>query len=138
MTKRYFTQQIVVRYSDIDYMGHVSNAVYYQYLQDAYVKFMYGLLDAPFSERISQITVKTVCEYVDQVRLGEVLNLRASVVRFGTRSFDIEYLLARRDNDEHVVARGLSTHVTFDYANNVSIPLPGDLKAGVLAYQGSL
>ncbi|HHL4077802.1 MULTISPECIES: acyl-CoA thioesterase [Burkholderia] len=138
MTKRYFTQQIVVRYSDIDYMGHVSNAVYYQYLQDAYVKFMYGLLDAPFSERISQITVKTVCEYVDQVRLGEVLNLRASVVRFGTRSFDIEYLLARRDNDEHVVARGLSTHVTFDYVNNVSIPLPGDLKAGVLAYQGSL
>ncbi|RQU08064.1 acyl-CoA thioesterase [Burkholderia cenocepacia] len=138
MTKRYFTQQIVVRYSDIDYMGHVSNAVYYQYLQDAYVKFMYGLLDAPFSERISQITVKTVCEYIDQVRLGEVLNLRASVVRFGTRSFDIEYLLARRDNDEHVVARGLSTHVTFDYANNVSIPLPGDLKAGVLAYQGSL
>ncbi|AWV02641.1 acyl-CoA thioesterase [Burkholderia sp. JP2-270] len=138
MTKRYFTQQIVVRYSDIDYMGHVSNAVYYQYLQDAYVKFMYGLLEAPFSERISQITVKTVCEYVDQVRLGEVLNLRASVVRFGTRSFDIEYLLARRDNDEHLVARGLSTHVTFDYGNNVSIPLPDDLKAGVLAYQGSL
>ncbi|OJA49733.1 acyl-CoA thioesterase [Burkholderia ubonensis] len=138
MMKRHFTQQIVVRYSDIDYMGHVSNAVYYQYLQDAYVKFMYGLLDAPFSERISQITVKTVCEYVDQVRLGEVLNLRASVVRFGTRSFDIEYLLARQDNDKHLVARGLSTHVTFDYGNNISIPLPDDLKAGVLAYQGSL
>ena len=138
MTKRHFTQQIVVRYSDIDYMGHVSNAVYYQYLQDAYVKFMYGLLDAPYSERISQITVKTVCEYVDQVRLGEVLNLRASVVRFGTRSFDIEYLLARRDNDEHLVARGLSTHVTFDYGNNVSIPLPDNLKARVLAYQGGL
>lgn len=138
MTKRHFTQQIVVRYSDIDYMGHVSNAVYYQYLQDAYVKFMYGLLEAPFSERISQITVKTVCEYLDQVRLGEVLTLRASVNRFGSRSFDIEYLLSRRDNEDHLVARGLSTHVTFDYLKNESIPLPDDLKASVLAYQGSL
>jgi acyl-CoA thioester hydrolase len=138
MSKRQFTQQIVVRYSDIDYMGHVSNAIYYQYLQDAYVKFMYGLLGASYNERISQITVKTVCEYLDQVRLGDVLDLRASVTRFGSRSFDIAYEIARNGDEAHLVARGLSTHVTFDYQKNESVPLPCDLKASVLAYQGSL
>ncbi|KMZ11484.1 4-hydroxybenzoyl-CoA thioesterase family active site [Candidatus Burkholderia humilis] len=138
MPKRYFVQQIVVRYSEIDYMGHVSNAIYYQYLQDAYVKFMYGLLGASYSERISQITVKTVCEYLDQVRLGDLLNLCASVTRFGSSSFDIGYEIACEGDQSHLVARGLSTHVTFDYQKNESVPLPNALKASVLAYQGSL
>lgn len=41
-------------------------------------------------------------------------------------------------DDSQVVAKAYSTHVMYDYANRVSLPVPEEFKARVERFQGAL
>jgi acyl-CoA thioester hydrolase len=136
MSKRHYETPIVVKYRDTDSMGHVSSPVYYDYLQHAYLSYMFDLLDLTKTEKLPHIMVKTQCEYVTPALFGDRLTVKSGVVKFGTKSFEIEHVMER--DDKTIVARGLSTHVMFDYATNKTAPVPDDFKQKIIAYQGEV
>jgi acyl-CoA thioester hydrolase len=136
MSKRHYETPIQVKYRDTDSMGHVSSPVYYDYLQHSYLSYMFDLLDLPRSEKLPHIMVKTQCEYLSPAQFGDNLTVRSSVVKFGSKSFELEHVMER--DDSTVVARGASTHVMFDYATNRTAVVPEDFKEKVLSFQGSL
>ncbi|MBI0326070.1 acyl-CoA thioesterase [Burkholderia plantarii] len=136
MSKRHYETPIVVKYRDTDSMGHVSSPVYYDYLQHSYLSYMFDLLDLPKSEKLPHIMVKTQCEYVTPALFGDKLTVKSSVVKFGTKSFEIEHLMER--DDKTIVARGLSTHVMFDYETNKTTPVPEEFKQKIIGYQGEV
>lgn len=136
MAKRHYETPIVVKYRDTDSMGHVSSPVYYDYLQHSYLSYMFDLLDLPHTEKLPHIMVKTQCEYVSPALFGERITVKSSVVKFGTKSFELEHLMER--DDKTIVARGLSTHVMFDYGTNTTAVVPEDFKHKVLSFQGEL
>ncbi|WP_133646413.1 acyl-CoA thioesterase [Paraburkholderia flava] len=136
MSKRHYETPIQVKYRDTDSMGHVSSPVYYDYLQHSYLSYMFDLLDLPRSEKLPHIMVKTQCEYLSPALFGDNLTVRSSVVKFGSKSFELEHVMER--DDSTVVARGASTHVMFDYATNRTAIVPEDFKEKVLTFQGSL
>ncbi|WP_175889520.1 acyl-CoA thioesterase [Burkholderia cepacia] len=136
MSKRHYETPIHVKYRDTDSMGHVSSPVYYDYLQHSYLCYMFDLLGLPRSAKLPHIMVKTQCEYLAPAQFGDNLTIRSSIVRFGSKSFDLEHLMER--DDQTIVARGMSTHVMFDYANNTTQAVPDEFKARVLEFQGSL
>jgi len=141
MSKQYHETQIEVKYRDTDSAGHVSSPVYYDYLQHAYLKFMFSLLDASHSEKIPQIMVKTACEYVKPARFGDILTVRSAVTKFGTKSFEVEYLMSAEGDsrpEPELVARASSTHVMFDYETERTAPVTDDFKRRVLDFQGTL
>jgi acyl-CoA thioester hydrolase len=138
MGKRHFETPIEVKYRDVDSMGHVGSAVYYDYLQHAYLTFMHALLDLPLSEKLPHIMVKTACEYVSPAHYGDRLKVCSSVTRFGSKSFDLEHVMKRDSDDTQIVAKAYSTHVMFDYANNASLPVPEEFKVRVERFQGAL
>ncbi|AJK45334.1 acyl-CoA thioesterase [Burkholderia plantarii] len=136
MSKRHYETPIVVKYRDTDSMGHVSSPVYYDYLQHSYLSYMFDLLDLPKSEKLPHIMVKTQCEYVTPALFGDKLTVKSSVIKFGTKSFEIEHLMER--DDKTIVARGLSTHVMFDYETNKTTPVPEEFKQKIIGYQGEV
>lgn len=136
MSKRHYETPISVKYRDTDSMGHVSSPVYYDYLQHAYLCYMFDLLELPRTEKLPHIMVKTACEYVSPAFFGENLVVKSSVVRFGTKSFELEHIMERED--QSVVARGSSTHVMFDYDTNATAAVPDAFKHQVMAFQGAL
>jgi len=136
--KNYHETQIEVQYRDTDSVGHVSSPVYYEYMQRAYLRYMFHLLDVPFSEKLPHIMVKTSCEYVQPAKFGDVLIVESSVTKFGTKSFELDYLMRKNDPARTVVAKGLSTHVMFDYHTGKTAVVPDDFKNQVLTFQGSL
>lgn len=138
MTKRCFETPIEVKYREVDAMGHVGSAVYYDYLQHAYLSFMHALLDMPPTEKLPHIMVKTACEYIRPAHYGDRLKICSSVTRFGSKSFDLEHLMMLDNNENAIVAKGYSTHVMFDYSNNASLPVPEEFKAKVERFQGAL
>ena len=140
MSKQYHETQIEVKYRDTDSAGHVSSPVYYDYLQHAYLKYMFNLLDAKHSEKLPQIMVKTACEYVKPAHFGDVLTVRSSITKFGTKSFEVEYLMSVDDAkpEPALIARASSTHVMYDYATNRTAPVTDDFKQRVLDFQGTL
>lgn len=141
MSKKHHETTIEVKYRDTDSAGHVSSPVYYDYLQHAYLKYMFNLLNASHSEKLPHIMVKTACEYIKPAKFGDVLTVRSSITKFGTKSFELEYLMCvdePKSAEPVLIAKGSSTHVMYDYANNKTSPVPEDFKSRVLDFQGVL
>lgn len=136
MDTHHFETPIDVKYRDVDAMGHVGSAVYYDYLQHAYLTFMHALLDLPLSRKLPHIMVKTACEYVRPARYGDRLKVCSRVTRFGSKSFDIEHLMRLDEDGEPIVAKAYSTHVMFDYERNATLPVPDAFKTRVERFQG--
>jgi acyl-CoA thioester hydrolase len=97
---------------------------------------MFDLLDLPRTEKLPHIMVKTQCEYVSPALFGDKLTIKSSVTKFGTKSFELEHVMQR--DDDTIVARGLSTHVMFDYDTNSTAAVPDEFKQKVLSFQNEL
>ena len=128
-----FRTHIGVRWSDCDAFGHVNNAVYLTYLEQA--RFAYWnevLRDVPFP---GMVLARVEIDYRAQAFPHEQLEVSAGVVRMGTTSFTVGYEIRKADGTE--VARALSVQVFFDYASGRPVPVDPVFRERVVAYEGS-
>ena len=107
-----------VRFRDCDAMGHVNNAVFSTYLEQARIGVLGGLAEF--------ILARVEIDFRSKLRAGEEVEIRSRCGRIGTKSFDLEHELRA---DGRVVAEAKSVLVGYDYANGGSVPLTEELKA---------
>ena len=136
--RKSFQTNIVIRYRDIDSMGHLSSPVYYDYMQFAYLEYMHKIMEIPKSQKLPHIMVKTSCEYVSQAKYGDGLCVLSHVTKFGGKSFEMEHVIHMNNEHGEVVAKMASVHVMYDYEKQATYPIPDAFKQTVMAYQGSL
>lgn len=127
-----FTIQIPVQFRDLDCMGHVNNAVYFSYMEQARVMFCAQYPEIDFRDpknRVGKglILANISCDFKIPVGLGETIDVEIKVSRIGNSSFDTTYEL-RLANTKTVVATGKSVQVYYDYAVGKSLPLPAHLR----------
>jgi acyl-CoA thioester hydrolase len=101
-----------VRFRDCDAMGHVNNAVYSTYLEQARVGIL-GALE-PF------ILARVEIDFRAELRAGEDVEVRTRCPRIGTKSFDLEHQVWTGDR---LVAEAKSVLVGYDYEASTSVPL---------------
>jgi acyl-CoA thioester hydrolase len=106
-----------VRFRDCDAMGHVNNAVYSTYLEQARIAALGGL-DAFILARVE-------IDFRAELRSGEAVEVRSRCSRIGTKSFDLEHEILAGDR---VVAEAKSVLVGYDYTEGASVPLSDTLK----------
>ena len=111
-----------VRFNDCDPMGHVNNAAYSTYLEQARIGVL-GRLD-PF------ILARVEIDFRAELRAGEEVEVRTRCARIGTKSFELEHVLS---TDGRVVAEAKSVLVGYDYGAAKSVPLPDDLRRRLAA-----
>jgi acyl-CoA thioester hydrolase len=107
-----------VRFRDCDAMGHVNNAVYSTYLEEARI----GVL----GDLVSFILARVEIDFRAELRMGEEVEVRTRCSRIGTKSFDLEHVIAVGDR---VVAEARSVLVSYDYRRGESVPVPDELRA---------
>jgi acyl-CoA thioester hydrolase len=110
-----------VRFRDLDPMGHVNNAVFLTYLEQARIAFFdqHGL---PVGlEDLNLIVARVEIDFRAPVRLGQEVEVAVRATRFGTKSFDLDYELTA---DGATVAEAKSVQVAYDYARREPVPLP--------------
>ncbi len=127
-----FSIQIPVRFRDLDCMGHMNNAVYFSYMEQARVAFCAQFPEIDFrnpQNRIgkSLILASISCEFKIPVGMGQTIEVDITVPRIGNSSFDIAYEL-RLAGTKAVVATGKSVQVYYDYAVGKSLSLPDHLR----------
>lgn len=131
--------QLEVAFRDIDAMGHVNNAVFFAYLETIRIKYLgeimenAGLLDFELLD-LPLILVEATCTYKSPALLGERLTIGAGISRFGTKSFDMLYVVEGEDG--RLVARGKTIQVMYDYMMRNAFPIPDEIKNYVRNYQG--
>jgi acyl-CoA thioester hydrolase len=115
-----------IRFSDIDAMGHVNNAVYLNYLEQARISFFRAILGRPWDWESSGIIVgRNAIDYLSPVRLNDNLIIRTYPVRIGAKSFTVHYDLVRiLEGTEELCAKAESVLVCFDYHQQKTIEVP--------------
>lgn len=106
-----------VRFSDCDAMGHVNNAVYSTYLEQARIAVVGGL--EPF------ILARVEIDFRSELHMDEEIEIRTQCSRIGTKSFDLTHEIWAGDR---LAAEAKSVMVGYDYTTHASVPLPDETK----------
>jgi acyl-CoA thioester hydrolase len=125
-----FRMPIEVRWSDCDAFGHVNNAVYLTYLEQARFAYWHEVLpDVPFP---GMIIARIEIDYRAQAYPRDRLEVRAAVTEMRRSSYWIDYEIVRADGT--VVARARSAQVFFDYSTQRPRPIDPHFRQVVAAY----
>ena len=121
-----FVHEETVRFRDLDSMGHMNNAVYATFLEQARLAFLsqYG------AHVQNMILARLEIDFRSPVELGETIEIAVTPTRVGTKSFDLEYVLRA---DERVVAEAKTVLVAYDYAEARSVEIPDEWKERLAA-----
>lgn len=111
-----------VTFRDLDVFGHVNNAVYLTYIENARIGYMREVLGVESLEDLLVIVAKVNIDFRSRASLGEVLEIGARVSRIGGKSFDLDHEV--RGPDARLVAAASTTLVTFDYSGDTTMPVP--------------
>jgi acyl-CoA thioester hydrolase len=119
-----------VRFRDLDPMGHVNNAVFLTYLEQARVALFFELGAATGLEEMNMIVARVEIDFKAPVRLGQEVEISVRASRFGTKSFDLDYELRV---EGELVAEAKSVQVAYDYDRREPVPVPEDWREKLTA-----
>jgi acyl-CoA thioester hydrolase len=116
-----FVHEEIVRFNELDSMGHVNNAVFLTYLEQARLAW-FGLFaeDEPMPLE-DVILARTEVDFRSPLVFGETLSIGVRPARLGTKSFELEYELRAGDR---LVAEAKSVLVGYDYDVGLSTEVP--------------
>jgi acyl-CoA thioester hydrolase len=128
---------IVVRFSDLDAMGHVNNAVYLTYCEMARVGYLRtaGALGA-FGQ-LDMILARAEVDYRMPIEFNDRLAVQVRAGSIGTKSFTLDYrMLIERDGRRHVACTARTVIVCYDYSAGHSIPVSPALIDSFETFEG--
>lgn len=115
-----------IRFSDIDAMGHVNNAVYLSYFEQARIHFFGQWLEQSWNWKESGILVaRNEVEYKLPLLLSDKVLIHVAVQHIGTRSFTLSYRLERASlGGVELCSTGASVLVCFNAQTQQSTAIP--------------
>ena len=119
-----------IRFVDVDAFGHVNNAHYLTYFEQARVKYFNDIVGWKYDwSKQGIILARAEINYVMPVLFRDDVIIRTRCSRIGNKSFDMEYLIIKMiDDNEVLLADGKTVMVAFDYSLNQSIEIPESWK----------
>lgn len=130
--------QFKVRFSDLDAMGHVNNAAFLTYLEEARIAYFNDVLALPrnsldFGAVIARIEI----DYLHQISIGDELEILTRISEFGNKSATVENLILIKSNQKEVIAAAANTKlVYYDYKKRETIKIPEAVKTIVEKFEG--
>lgn len=129
------THRLQVRFRDCDPLGHVNNAVYLTYLEQArftlwrkQLNFIAKSAGDPGPRGPGFILARAECDFRTQARYGDWLDVKLSLGEFGRSSFNYAYEIVNAESGA-LVAAAKTVLVWFDYDAQKPAPLDEATKA---------
>jgi acyl-CoA thioester hydrolase len=127
---------IPIRWGDMDAQGHVNNAVYFRYMEQARVEWLAAVRHrvGEHLAGIGEVIVTASCTFLLPLTYPGTVTVRMFLGAPGRSSVDSQYELSM---DERIYAEGAAKIVWIDNSTLRSIPLPAALRALCLAQGAS-
>ena len=120
-----FYHNINTRWNDMDSFGHINNAVYLSYIEDARtILFKRWKLN---SQNKSVIVASLKIDYISQVKHPSKLIIGSKISRIGNSSFDILSGIFE-DKQSNPAVISLVTCVCYDYEKATSVEIYDEIK----------
>jgi acyl-CoA thioester hydrolase len=125
MSEFNFYLPVEVRYGDLDPQGHVNNAKYLTYMEQARIEYIHqsGLWEGGSFQDIGIILADAHITFQASIHYGQPVLVGVRVSRLGNKSMTMEYRLEDAQSGEGL-ASGSTTVVTYDYRSQQTIPIP--------------
>jgi acyl-CoA thioester hydrolase len=121
-----FVHRETVRFRDVDALGHVNNAVFLTYLEEARI----GFLQPMGAEATGMILARVEIDFRAPLRTGDEIEIGVRPRKVGTKSFELEYEVRTGDA---VAAEARTVLVSFDYETGRSVEVPRAWREGLAA-----
>ncbi len=129
----HISSSIKVRFADCDMFGHVNNAKFITYLEQARVEYFKHFPEINFLEKKEElpehsfILAEITCTFKSPAYLDEVLIVKIRTSELKRSSFIMEYEITEEKNSR-LVATGKSVAVTYNYKDQQVIPIPDSIR----------
>ena len=138
MTDYKFFHPTEVRYGDLDPQGHVNNAKYLTYFEQARVHYLIqiGLFsrDQSFME-IGVVIADVHIAYHAPTHYQDNIKVGVKTIKLGGKSIVLEQCVMDADTGK-IMASGKVVMVTFDYKDLKSVPVPVEWRKKISEFEG--
>lgn len=123
-----YLHRLATRWSDMDLLGHVNNARFFSFDEDARLAYFHSLWadDPRFWKDYGFILASISCDFLSQLHHPSDLEIGFRIARLGRSSMQTQGALFV---EERVVAVTRGVVVWFDYQQQKTQPLPEPVRA---------
>lgn len=127
-----YEKEMDVRFRDLDSMGHLNNAVYATYLEQARVEYIEDVVEQPLME-IGAVVADLHLDFERPIDWGDEVVVAVRVDELGTSSIPMEYEIRV---DGEIAATGETLMVTFDPEAGEPRPIPDAWRERIQDHEG--
>lgn len=109
-----------IAWGDMDALGHVNNARYFDYFQEARIDWLREL-DIKMTGQTGPVVIHVACTFLKPIVYPATVTIHSKAHSLGNSSMIMDHDLYQ---EETLMAQGVSKIVWIDYTQNKSVPLP--------------
>jgi len=117
-------KDIEISWGDMDAFGHVNNAAYLRYMEDARISWLNSLDEALESDGHGPAVVNININFRRELRFPTTIRVSLNISQASEKRVLNQYVIADRDNPEAVFADAELTLVWIDRKTRRSMPVP--------------
>lgn len=133
-----FSHPVEIRYGDLDPQGHVNNAKYLTYFEQARIEYVIQLglfgRGQSFLE-LGVILADIHITYLEPVFFGQDINVGVRVAKLGLKSMTWAQNVVDAASGREL-AKGTVVVVAYDYQARKTIPIPEEWRRRIMEFEG--
>lgn len=127
-----FETTLEPQFRDIDPFGHVNQAVYLSYLEQARTKYWTQVVGIRHDRTPVAIAAQEI-EYEQPIQLDDTVTIAQTITAMGESSFDIEYAVR---TGEGVAATAHVVLIAYDPETETAVAIPDEWREPIAEYEG--
>jgi len=133
-----FFHPVEVRYGDLDAQGHVNNAKFLTYFEQARLEYSMHL--GLFARNQSFMDLGTIVAdvhiaFLAPIHYGDEVQVGVRTAKIGNKSMTVEQTIVKVVGGEEL-AKGEIVLVAFDYREQKTIPVPDEWRQKISRFEG--
>jgi acyl-CoA thioester hydrolase len=119
---------VKVRFSDLDVVGHLNNARYQTFLEEARIAYFHDVLrqhksSLDFNVVLSKISI----DFIKPIEFGDDITVYTRIFNLTANSHEVHQLFVRREKDKtEIVATAQTVMAAFDYQTKKPTTFPDE------------
>ena len=129
----------VVKFHEVDMLGVCNNAVYFNYFEDARIKYLQDLKKNYHLSEIMKddsffIMAHNYCDYLMPAKLDDELEVLTKVKSIKNSSFEFEHIILNQ-NTEDIISKGGGILVHINVKSKKSMHLPDEFYKAIQDFE---
>lgn len=115
-----------IRFADIDAFGHVNNAKFLTYLEEARVSYFDEVVNWKYDWMSTGIILaKADINFKTPIKFKDKIKVKTRCKKIGNKSIELEQIILKDNSEENnYLAKAVTILVAYDYQKQISVLVP--------------